>query len=207
MATLNLMKKTIDLTKSTLLFEDNFENGLEHWDIASGNWEYSNKMLVGKNLDNSGGMIYAKKNFHTNVLLDFVGKMISPCCNDLNFTWNTEGWLPEKGDAGIGYIAGLNGWWERKTGIEHYPECIVRSVTAGQNFTADRPYHIQAGSINGHCFIFVDGQLIIEMFDPFPIDNSKYGKIGFGTYCSHIAIESVRVYEIAYTFRPQSYAK
>lgn len=207
MATLNLMKKTIDLTKSTLLFEDDFAQGLQNWNIASGNWTCENSTLIGNNLDNSGGMIYAKPEFHTNVLLDFTGKMLPPCNNDLNFTWNTEGWLTEKNDAGIGYIAGLNGWWEQKTGIEHYPECTVRSVTTGQNFAANQTYHVQAGSIDGHCFIFVDGKLVLEMFDPFPIDYTLYGKIGFGTYCSHIAINHVKVYEIFHSFRPQSYAK
>ncbi len=46
-------------------------------------------------------------------------------------------------------------------------------------FVPGKIYKIQAGSIDGHCFIFADGKLLLEAMDPDPIDNSRYTKIGF----------------------------
>ncbi len=45
--------------------------------------------------------------------------------NDLNFTWNTMGWDKEKNDAGIGYIGGIQGWWEGKVGYLRNIPCVL----------------------------------------------------------------------------------
>ena len=70
-----------------------------------------------------------QKHFPGNVLLEFEGRTVPPCSNDLNFTWRSAGWNEETDDAGVSYIAGLAGWWEGKTGIEHYPRYLCRAAT------------------------------------------------------------------------------
>ena len=49
------------------------------------------------------------------------------------------------------------------------------------NFEPGKIYKMQAGSINGHCFILADWKLLLEAMDPNPIDNQKYTKVGFET--------------------------
>ena len=61
-----------------------------------------------------------------------------------------------------------------------------------------RIYKVQAGSINGHCFIFIDGKEIIEVNDPEPIDNTKYGKIAFTAWRSHVQIRNIVIRNIVW---------
>jgi hypothetical protein len=197
---LRIMEKEIDVINSEVLLDEHFtqESFEQNWQAASGDWWLENGWLTGRFRENGGGMLYSKSNFPGNIMLDFEGRTVPPCANDLNFVWNTEGWNAEKKDAGIGYIAGLSGWWEGKVGFEHYPECKFRAGTPLFSFEAGRTYHIQAGSIDGHCFIFVDGKLIIEGIDPDPIDSSIYSKVGLGTYCSYIQIRNFKVRKICW---------
>ncbi len=193
---LHIMEQIIDLDQSPILAEGprTTEELNRDWEYKNGVWKVENGWIDGKHTGNSGGILYSKKHFPGNVLLEFEGRTVPPCDNDLNFTWRAEGWDNEHDDAGISYIAGLGGWWENKTGIEHYPECRCRSVTSLIPLEAGKLYFIQAGDIDGHCFIFVDGKLVIEMFDPDPI--TAYGKVGLGTYASWIQVRNFRIRQI-----------
>lgn len=195
---LNIMGKRILPDKSELLFDKPFstQSLKENWDIASGEWWIDNGWLTGRNRENGGGLIYSRGNYTGNIMLDFYGRTVPPCSNDLNFTWCAQGWDFKKNDAGIGYIAGINGWWSGKTGMEKYPECNIQATTSLLDFEAGRTYHIQAGIIQGQCFIFVEGKLAIELKDPNPIDSEKYGKVGFGTYCSFIQVRDLKIYRL-----------
>ncbi len=199
---LRIMEKEIDLEASPILLEDCFtQNNLEeNWDLekSTGEWWLENGWLTGRHPKNAGGLLYTKKGYAGNVLLDFEGRTVPPCDNDLNFTWCAQGWDYEKNDAGISYIAGLNGWWEKKAGIERYPECKMRSTTSLFTLIPGKTYHIQAGSINGLCFIFVDGKLVIEAMDPNPIDSIIYNRVGLGTYASHIQFKNFKLRQIVW---------
>lgn len=202
------MEKEIDLDKSPLLLcgpEDN-EELLRDWEYKNGQWSVENGVVTGLHGGNSGGILYSKNGFDCDVLLDFVAEAVAPCHNDLNFTWCSQGWDYEKDDAGISYIAGLGGWWENKVGIEQYPECTVRAATGNFKLESGKKYHVQAGSIDGHCFIFVDSILILELMDPTPIDKSRYNKVGMATYASHIRFENFTVRQIVWSKLQTSYS-
>jgi len=64
------------------------------------------------------------------------------------------------------------------------------------NFEPGKIYKIQAGSIDGQCFILADGKLLLEAMDQNPIDNQKYTKIGFEAYCSKIRIRNIKIIQI-----------
>ncbi|WP_195543227.1 LamG domain-containing protein [Massiliimalia timonensis] len=199
---LKVMEKEIDLAASPILLEDDFSNPFlsENWDLehSTGEWWVEDGWLTGRHRGNSGGLLYSKKGYPGNVLLDFEARTVPPCDNDLNFTWCSEGWDYHANDAGIGYIAGLNGWWEKKAGIEHYPECKMRSTTTLFTLVPGQTYHIQAGSIDGLCFIFVDGKLVIEASDPDPIDSNRFNRVGFGTYASFIQYRNFKLRQISW---------
>lgn len=206
---LYLFGKKIDLENSTLLYQDDFAQTdlSKNWELASGDWVVKDGWLEGKLLKNGGGLIYSLKSYDCNVLLDFKCRTIPPCDHDLNFSWASEGWNYQADDAGLGYIAGLGGWYDNKTGIERYPECRIHSMTQAFQVEAGRTYHVQAGSIDGHCFIFVDSKLIIEVFDPMPIDTSRYGRFGFGVYAGQAQFKDLKVYDINWSSREQKYIK
>lgn len=195
---LYIMERKIDLARSPVLAEGPRSDAeLEReWEYVNGTWHVEDGWVTGRHTGNSGGILYSKRHFPGDVLIEFEGRTIPPCKNDLNFTWCAAGWDAAADDAGVSYIGGLGGWWEGKAGIEHYPECTVRAATPLLPIEAGRVYFIQAGSVAGHCFIFVDGRLVLEMFDPAPIDTRQCGKVGLGTYASQIQARAFRVRQI-----------
>ena len=196
----SVMNRKIIVNKSKILYDREFteESLKEDWDVTGGEWWVEKGVLNGRFRGNGGGILYSKKNYAGNVMLDFYGRTVAPCNNDLNFTWCSEGWDYGKNDAGISYIAGLQGWWEGKAGIERYPDFKVQAKTSILDFTPGEFYHIQAGIMEGVCFIFVNGNLVIEMTDPNPIDSNKYGKVGLGTYCSFNQYKNLRILSPAF---------
>ena len=203
---LKIMKKEIDLEKSEILYSESMskESFEKYWDIKSGEWCYEDGWFAGKTSENKPGMIVSKNNFFGNVMVDFIGKTVLPSTHDINVMWNGS-WDEAKDERDIAYVAGVAGWWENKVGIERSPDYKLNVGTPLFHFEPGKEYHIQAGSIEGHIFVFIDGKLILECTDPDPIDNKKYGKVGFEAYCSSIKIKDIVIRELAWKERKLSY--
>lgn len=202
---LRIMEQEIDLAQSPVIAHGPQDAAaLERdWEYQNGVWTVTDGWVCGKHTENSGGILYSRQHYPGNVLLEFEGRTVLPCQNDLNFTWCAAGWDTARNDAGESYIGGLAGWWDGKAGIERYPSCLPRAATPLFPFVGGRLYYIQAGSIDGHCFLFVDGALVLEMFDPHPI--TQYGKVGLGAYASQIQARNFRVRQIVSRPFSQSY--
>lgn len=192
---LKLLEREIYPEKSQLLMELplDCQEDLQQFELATGEWQIQDGTLVGRFRGNGGGICYTKKSFPGDIMIDFYGTMIPPCDNDLNFVFKTEGWDYDNGDAGRGFIGGLNGWYEKKAGIEKYPLCHTRAL-ASFDGKAGQEYHIQAGYVEDTAFLFVDGRLIMEMRDPQPEEFKDLGRVGLGTYCSQIRFRHLKVY-------------
>ena len=192
---IELLHKTIYPEKSKELLHLSFTDraDLDQLELASGEWTIEDRALVGRFRGNGGGICYTKKNFPGDILIDFYGTMLSPCCNDLNFVLKTEGWDYEKNDAAQGFIGGLNGWYAQKAGFEKYPECKTQALV---KFLArsDVEYHIQAGYCADTLFLAVDGELLLEVRDPDPTEFADLGRVGLGTYCSQIRFRDLRIF-------------
>ena len=195
--TLRITGKEIDLAQSPVLYDAPISASslARDWTIHSGEWWVEGDWLTGKNPLNSPGMIFLQGDFPGNVLVECQARTVLPCTHDINLMWNGS-WDPVKDQRGVAYVAGLEGWWEGKVGIEKSPEYKLVAGTPLFDFQPGRVYRLQGGSIDGHCFIFVDGQLALEVKDPDPIDSSVYTKVGFEAYCSHIQVREVRVRSI-----------
>ena len=86
-----------------LLFREDFSEGWkERWEITGGEWNAAGGVLDGLYRGNAGGLIYTREQFPGNIIMDFYGKMIAPCNNDLNFSFRAKGWDDQKGDAALG---------------------------------------------------------------------------------------------------------
>ncbi|MHB9109354.1 MAG: hypothetical protein ACYDCO_20050 [Armatimonadota bacterium] len=138
------------------------------------------------------------------MLLDCVARTVPPSTHDIDIMWNME-WDEEKNERGVAYVAGVQGWWEGKIGLEKSPEYKLTAAVPCPWFTPGRDYHLQAGSIDGHCFIFVDGELRLELLDDHPIDAQCYARLGFEAYHSMIRISQLTVRRIAWEPRELSY--
>ena len=184
-----------EVTTGALLFSEDFSKGWQdRWEISGGEWNAKDGVLDGLYRGNAGGLIHTNEQFPGNIMMDFYGKMISPCNNDLNFSFRAKGWDYEKQDAARGYIAGLNGWWKNRTGIERYPECEMYAMNGSFVAESDREYHIQTGIVDNISFVLVDGKLVVLLCDPNPINEEGCFRIGLGTYCSHVQFRDLKVY-------------
>ena len=185
-----------EITPGELLFRDDFRTPdlSENWEITGGEWTSGDGTCVGVYRENAGGLIYSHRQFYGDVLLDFYGTIIPPCHNDLNWSFRARGWDYAAHDADIGYIAGLNGWYIDRAGIEKYPGCHLQALTEAFKAEPGREYHIQTGMIGATGFIAVDGQTLITLSDPDPITAPDCGRVGLGTYCSQIRFRDFRVY-------------
>ena len=196
---LTIMRKKINLEKSKVLYSEPFtkENLAKNWNHYSGEWRFEDGWVYGKNPDNKPGMIVSKKNYPGNVIVEFEAQTVLPSKHDIDFMWNGS-WDEKKNQRGVAYVGGLQGWWEGKAGIEKAPDYKLTACTPLFSFTPGKVYNVKGGSIDGHCFVFVDGKLLLEVTDPDPIDSKKHAKIGFEAYASHIKIRNLIVRQIAW---------
>ena len=193
---ITLLHKQMFLDESPIIYNKPFdENFLDDWNQYTGQWWYENGWLNGKNPGNFPGMIVSKADFPGNVAVEFEARTVPPCTHDINVMWNGS-WDEKNNVRSTAYVAGVEGWWAGKVGIEKSPDYKLNTANPIFKFEPGRIYFIQAGSIDGHCFICIDGQLIMEVTDPDPIDNQKNAKIGFEAYCSHIQIRNCVVKQI-----------
>ena len=197
MNTIELMKKRILLDSSKVLYDKplNMDDFSGSWVVYHSKWEIKEGWLQGENPGNWPGMAILKQDFPGNVLVEFEAQTLLPSSHDINVMWNGE-WLASTDQRGTAYVAGLQGWWTGKVGIEKSNDYKFMCGTALFNFEPGKIYKIQAGSINGHCFILADGTLLLEAMDPNPIDNQKCTKVGFEAYCSKIRIRNIKIRQI-----------
>jgi len=197
MNTIELMKKRILLDSSKVLYDKlpNAEDFSKSWTIHHSKWTIQDGWLEGENPGNWPGMAILKQDFPGNVMVEFEAQTILPSKHDINVMWNGE-WLQETDQRGIAYVAGLQGWWTGKVGIEKSNDYKFMVGTPLFNFEPGKIYKIQAGSIDGQCFVLADGKLLLEAMDQNPIDNQKYTKIGFEAYCSKIRIRNIKIIQI-----------
>ncbi len=205
--TLAIIHKEINLAASFVMYDRPFTPAtLEtDWHIRGGKWHVQDGWLCGENPLNSPGMVTCRKQLLGNVMLDFEARTVLPSTHDIDCMWNGS-WNETTNERGLAYVVGLEGWWEGKVGFEKSPEYKLGAATPLFDFKPSKTYHIQAGSIDGHVFAFVDGKLLLECFDPTPIDITRYGMIGFEAYASKIQVRNLIVRQIAWTAREQSYA-
>ena len=194
---LMLMKKRILINTSQILYnqEVTTESLSKDWTIHHSEWKVEKEWLVGENRGNWPGMAILKQDFHGNVLVEFEAQTVLPSSHDINVMWNGE-WVEKTDQRGLAYVAGLQGWWTGKVGIEKSDKYKFMVGTPLLDFKPGDSYLIQAGSIDGHCFIFANGKLLLEAMDPDPIDNQKYTKVGFEAYCSKIRIRKIVIRQI-----------
>ena len=207
MAELLLMHKRIILEACPALYDRPFtlRSFNDDWDVRQSNWHFDDDALWGRNPQPGPGVLISRRAFPGNVLLDFHAQTVLPSTHDIDVMWNMN-WDEAANTRGAAYVAGIQGWWEGKVGIERSPEYRLGAAAPCPWFVPGREYHIQVRSIDGHCFVFVDGVLRIELFDPAPIDSRQHNRVGFECYQSMVRIRSLVVRQIVWEKRPLAYA-
>jgi len=196
---LQLIGKEIDLGGSEVLFAEPLsqEALVESWQIHGGEWLVENGWLTGRSSMATSAVALLPGHYPGNVLVDFEARTVSPYRHGLHFMWNV-GWDWAADRRGTAYIGGLQAWGEEKVGLERSPDYRLNAAIPLFGFEPGRIYRIQGGSIDGHCFIFIDGWLALELMDPRPIDNRRFARVGFEACSSHIQVRNIQVRRIAW---------
>jgi hypothetical protein len=206
MSELLIMRKCIDLAASPVLYDRPFSarSLKEDWQVRHADWRCEDGAFLGRNPEPAPGVIVCRHAFPGNVLVECRARTVLPSRHDIDVMWNMS-WDEEADRRGPAYVAGLQGWWDGKVGIERSPEYRLVAAAPCPWFEPGRDYFIQAGSVDGHCFLFVDGVLRLELLDPDPIDAERHNRVGFEAYQSMIRVSDLVVRRIVWHEREQSY--
>lgn len=197
---LPLVGYNVDLNNSELLLSvDEFDDEMlnKHFSVKTGEWHTEDGWVVGKNPEMCPGMIVSKEEFCGNVMLTLTAKMVNPSTHDINIMINGE-WDDVTNIRGNAYVAGLEAFWHGNVGFEKSPEYKLTAATQLFNFDKEKEYTITLGNIKGKIFVLVDGLLCLEITDPDPLDETKYGKIGMEAFSSCWKFKNLRVHKICY---------
>ncbi len=207
MPDLLIMHKRIDIDASPVLYDLPFtpETLAADWEPRGGDWSCDDGALLGRNPHAGNGFIFSHARYPGDVLLDFTAHTVLPSTHDIDVMWRAA-WDAEKSDRGMAYVAGIQGWWEGKLGLEKSPDYTLAIATPCPWFQPGREYRVQAGIVDNHSFIFVDGELKLEFIDPDPIDGSRYNQVGFETYQSAIRISRLVIRRPVWEPRTLAYA-
>ena len=203
---MKLMHKELIPEECPVLWQKPFTEEVvaEEFEVKGGKWSVKDGWLTGENPGNFPGMIISRADFCENVVVEVTASTVAPCTHDINLMWNGS-WDEETNTRHVAYVAGLAGWWEGKVGFEKSPDYLLNVATQIFPFEAGRNYRIQAGSIDGHIFIIVDGALVLELTDPDPIDPKRYGRIGFEAYCAKVRFRDLCIRKAVWTPLSESY--
>ena len=191
---IHLMHRAIDPDNMPILYDtplspDAFAADCE---VRDGAWHVEDGWLIGESRRNFASMAIMKQSFFGPVCLDFRARVLAPCTHDITCMWSGS-WDEATNTRALAYVAGIGGWWDGKVGFEKSPEYRLNCGTKLLDFQPGKTYHMQCGSIGGHVFVVVDGKLAIEATDPDPIDQQRFGRVGFEAYCTRVAVTDFRV--------------
>ena len=203
---MKLMHKTIEPDAMPVLYDKPFTTEVfaQDFEVRDGNWYVEDGWLVGESRKNFASMALLKQSYYGPVCLDFYAKVLAPCTHDINCMWSGS-WDEKTNTRALAYVAGIGGWWDGKIGFEKSPDYQLNCGTKLFTFEPGRTYHMQCGSVGGHVFVIVDGQLAIEATDPDPIDQDKYGRIGFEAYCTKVAYRDLKIRRAVWEESPMAY--
>lgn len=197
-----LNKKILTDSSPVLLSYKPDDNFRRLFDVKGGKWHHEDGWLIGSEPENKGGILLSKQYFEKDVMLSFTVASVLPATRDLNAIYCVK-WDDEINYLKKGYISGLNGWYDGKSGIERFPEDELRILTPLYKYVPGTQVRITTGSVKGHSFLMVDGELILEMVDN--MDPMTGGHVGFSPYSTVLRIKDIEVREIVWEERVQSY--
>lgn len=202
MKEIHLTGKKIIVNRSPVLLRSvPDENWEKDWMVMAGRWEYKNGFLIGTEERNQGGILFTKRTFDEDVMMTFKVSTVLPATRDLNAVFCAK-WDKKTDYLGESYVCGVNGWWENKAGIESNSPNGFCALTNSYRYVPGTEITMTAGSIDGHTFMVIDDNLIMEYKDPTPI---RGGHMGFSPYCTRLKIRDIAIRRIYWEEFRQSY--
>jgi hypothetical protein len=210
---IQLMKKKIYPDECETLFEvADFTDEIvaEHFEVKDGKWWVDEDgWLVGENKKCSAAMCVTKAWYTGDVLVEFDAATVAPATRDINITFHGS-WNEESNTREMGYVFGLNGFWEGRIGFEKSPRYDTVILTQLFNFVPGEVYHITVGSTTIapgviKVFLAVNDVICLEFKDSHPLDTSKYGFVGFEAFCTRVKHKNLKIKRLTVVEDPKTY--
>ena len=82
--------------------------------------------------------------------MDFYAQTVLPSTHDIDVMWNLS-WNEAENLRGVAYVAGIQGWWDGKVGIEKSPEYKLVATAPDITVSASRPIRAWYASTSWWC--------------------------------------------------------
>jgi hypothetical protein len=164
----------------------------EHFEIKGGKWYVEDGWLIGENRSCTADMIVTKDKFFGDILVEFDAATVLPSTRDINVTIHGS-WNDESNSRGVGYVFGLEGFWEGYVGFERSPDYSFLVLTDLLDFTPGETYHIAVGNISNTFFLFINNRLAFQITDPAPYDVNEHGLVGFEAFCTRVKYKNLSI--------------
>ena len=164
----------------------------EHFEIKGGKWYLEDGWLVGENRECTADMIVTRGKFTGDIIVEFDAATVLPSTRDINVTIHGS-WNEETNSRGVGYVFGLEGFWEGYVGFERSPDYNFLVLTDLLKFTPGETYHITVGNMSSTFFLFVNGRLAFQITDPHPYDVNVHGLVGFEAFCTRVKYKNIKI--------------
>ena len=209
---IQLMKKKVFPERVETLFEINDFNSQsirDLFDIKGGKWYREDGWLIGENRECTAAMCVTRSTFTGDLLIEFDAATVAPATRDINVTWHGS-WNEETNTREMGYVMGINGFWEGRIGFEKSPKYDLLVLTELFKFEPGKIYHVTVGSFalpSGAVRIFmaIDDVVALEITDPDPIDINAYGFVGLEVFCTKVKYKNLKVKRLEITDDYQTY--
>ena len=203
---IQLMKKKVFPERMETLFEINDFNSQsisDLFDIKGGKWYSEDGWLIGENRECTAAMCVTRSTFTGNLLVEFDAATVAPATRDINVTWHGN-WNEETNTREMGYVMGINGFWEGRIGFEKSPKYDLLVLTELFRFEPGKIYHVTVGSFalpSGavRVFMAIDDVVALEITDPDPIDINAYGFVGLEAFCTKVKYKNLKVKRLEIT--------
>ena len=199
---MHLLGKLVKIDECPILLDYKPDGDFQkYFKVMAGEWSVCDGWLIGAERGNKGGILFSRDSYDCDVIFSFTMKTVLPATRDLNAVFCAH-WDTDIDYLGNAYVVGLNGWYEHKSGIERSPETGLRALTGAYSYTPGDEVRITTGIIEGHSFLYADGELVSELIDPHYISG---GHVGFSPYCTKLAIKDIEVRRAVWSPLVQSY--
>ncbi|MFQ5669187.1 MAG: NUDIX hydrolase [Acidobacteriota bacterium] len=165
------------------------------WAGECGRWRVHDGFLCGVADGERPAVLWLDRTVKGDHMILFEAHTVPPHRNDLNCIWEGSGRLAGRGPDRACTIGGVGGWWDQLTGIERYPEGGVRATSRCLVVESGRDYRIAGGRRGASDFLFVDGQLAMQVDDPEQPRRAS-SRVALSTWNSHIHIRHASVYRL-----------
>ena len=180
------------------------------FDVKDGNWYVDGEgWLVGENRKCSAAMCVTKEWYTGDILVEFDAATVAPATRDINVTWHGS-WNEERNTREMGYVMGINGFWQGRIGFEKSPSYDVVILTELFNFKPGEVYHVTVGSLTMapglvKVFMAINDVIALEFKDSNPIDISKYGFVGLEAFCTRVKHKNLKIKRMKAHDDPKGY--